>query len=140
MKFSFDINSRFATVMVLMLAVSLSPGNFAQAQQSPVPDDLLALDHQRCMNGCVPGFGEKTCKPLCDCTVSEFKKQLSFETYLDMSVQLTRNAVTPEMQEFLGKVANFCTAELDRKGIEVGEGTDGKPAAPKSPDEPKKPS
>lgn len=139
MKFSFDINTRFSAVMVLTLTVFFHAGNFAHAQQNPVPDDLLALDHQRCMNGCVPGFGEKTCKPLCDCTVSEFKKQLSFETYLDMSVQLTRNAVTPEMQEFLGKVANFCTAELDRKGIEVGEGTEGKPATPKPSDKPEKP-
>lgn len=93
------------------------------AQNKSVPEDLLALDHQRCMNGCIPGFGEDTCKPLCDCTVGEFRKQLTFEEYLDMSVQLSRNEVAPGMREFLDKVANFCTAELDRLGIVIGDGT-----------------
>ncbi len=140
MKFSSLFSARFVVVFRILLTGVLRFEHPAFAQQNPIPEDLLALDHQRCMNGCVPGFGEQTCKPLCDCTIGEFKKQLSFETYLDMSVQLTRNAVTPEMQEFLGKVANFCTAELDRKGIEVGEGTEMKPADPaKEPDKPEKP-
>lgn len=93
------------------------------AQSQPIPEDLLALDRQRCMNGCVPGFGEKTCKTLCDCTVSEFKKKLTFESYLDMSVQLSKNELTEGVRSFLDTVANYCTAELDRQGIEVGEGT-----------------
>lgn len=107
----------------------------ATAQEKTIPADLLTLDHQRCMNGCVPGFGEQTCKPLCDCTVDEFKKQLTFEAYLDMSVQLTRNSLTQEMQAFLGKVANYCTGELDRKGIEIGEGVDTKPSDSARPSE-----
>ena len=139
MKFLFATNARFFAVMLLVLSGFLPVEHSAFAQQNPVPDDLLALDHQRCMNGCVPGFGEQTCKPLCDCTVGEFKKQLSFDTYLDMSVQLTRNTVTPEMREFLGKIANYCTEELDRKGIEVGQGVEGNPADPQSTKSPKKP-
>lgn len=110
-------------LVVVGLFVSMVGAATVFAQTREVPEDLLALDHQRCMNGCVPGFGEKTCKALCDCTVSEFKKKLTFESYLDMSVQLSRNALTPELRSFLDTVANYCTAELDRQGIEVGEGT-----------------
>ena len=140
MKFSSIFSARFVVVIMFLFIGVLNAERSAFAQQNPIPEDLLALDHQRCMNGCVPGFGEQTCKPLCDCTMGEFRKQLSFEAYLDMSVQLTRNAVTPEMQEFLGKVANFCTAELDRKGIEVGQGVAEKPTVPpKKTDEPEKP-
>ncbi len=139
MKISTFFNPRFVMIMVLLLGI-LHAEPPAFAQQNPIPEDLLTLDHQRCMKGCVPGFGEQTCKPLCDCTIGEFKKQLSFEAYLDMSVQLTRSEVTPEMQEYLGKVANFCTAELDRKGIEVGQGVKPPSADPPGrPDGPKKP-
>jgi len=139
-KLSSIFSARFAAVVMFSFISVLNAEHATLAQQNPIPEDLLTLDHQRCMNGCVPGFGEQTCRPLCDCTMGEFKKQLSFEAYLDMSVQLTRNTVTPEMQEFLGKVANFCTAELDRKGIEVGQGVEEKPAVPpKKPDDPEKP-
>ena len=110
--------SIFAALTLLLIGAPVL------AQSQPVPDDLLALDHQRCMNGCVPGFGEKTCKTLCDCTVSEFKKKLTFESYLDMSVQLSKNELTEGVRGFLDTVANYCTAELDRQGIEVGEGED----------------
>ncbi len=139
MKFSFAINTRFTAVMVLVLSFFPHAGNYAHAQQNTVPEDYLAIDHQRCMSGCVPGFGEQTCKPLCDCTVSEFKKQLSFVEYIDLRAQLTRNLVTPEMRQFLDKTGKYCTAELDRKGIEVGQGADAKPTAPKTPDKPEKP-
>lgn len=118
-------------LFVLVIIAIFQPG--VMAQEKTIPEDLLALDHQRCMNGCVPGFGEQTCKPLCDCTVGEFKKQLTFEAYLDMSVQLTRNTLTPELQKFLAKVANYCTGELDRKGIEVGNGVEAKPDDPDIP-------
>lgn len=92
------------------------------AQGEQIPEDLLSLDHQRCMNGCVPGFGEATCKPLCDCTVSEFKKRLDFEAYLDMSVQLSKNAIKPELRALLDDVAKMCTAEIEKQGIEIGSG------------------
>ncbi len=118
----------FLAVTTLMLGTAS-----VLAQSKTVPEDLLALDHQRCMNGCVPGFGEQTCKPLCDCTVNEFKTKLTFESYLDMSVQLSRNTVTPEMRAFLDKVANFCTAELDRQGIEIGQGTGETPSSGEQP-------
>ena len=111
---------RNIVMAVLSLAFFAAP---VLAQSKPIPEDLLALDQQRCMNGCVPGFGEKTCKSLCDCTVNEFKKKLTFESYLDMSVQLSKNELTESVRSFLDTVANYCTAELDRKGIEVGEGT-----------------
>lgn len=97
----------------------------ANALQDPIPDDFLLLDHQRCMNGCVPGFGETTCRPLCDCTINEFKSKLTYDRYLDMQVQLSRNEVTADMRSFLDGVAKFCTAELDRLGIKVGSGEQG---------------
>ncbi|WP_262696165.1 hypothetical protein [Kordiimonas aquimaris] len=112
---------RRSLMQCVLLALTATASQAFQSGKA-VPDDLLALDHQRCMNGCVPGFGEATCKPLCDCTVSEFKKQLDFEAYLDMSVQLSKNAVTPELRTLLDGVAKMCTAEIERKGIEVGTG------------------
>lgn len=112
--FTRSIVHGFAAIMMTTIAV---------AQQSEtIPEDLLALDHQRCMNGCVPGFGAATCKPLCDCTVAEFKTRLDFEAYLDMSVQLSKNAIKPEMRKLLDDVAKMCTAEIERQGIEVGSG------------------
>lgn len=105
------------TVMAVFIAT------FAvTAQSNPIPADMLALDHQRCMQGCVPGYGEATCKPLCDCTVTEFKKTMSFDEYLDMSVQLSRNAISPALREYLDRVANYCAAEVERSGVEVGSG------------------
>lgn len=92
------------------------------AQGKPIPEDMLALDHQRCMQGCVPGYGETTCKPLCDCTVSEFKKTMNFEEYLDMSVQLSRNTISPKLREYLNRVANYCAAEVEKSGVEIGTG------------------
>ncbi len=106
----------------------------AKAQTKPVSEDLLALDHRSCMAGCVPGFGEQTCKALCDCTASEFRKELTFESHLDLRAKLSRNELTPALRGFLDKVANYCTAELDRQGIQVGQGTStkdaGKPDVP----------
>lgn len=129
---SLSIRTRLAAAFFMIVVGGLPA--FAQSQD--IPEDLLALDHQRCMNGCVPGFGETTCKPLCDCTVGEFKKKLTFESYLDMSVQLSRNTLTPELRTFLDTVANYCTSELDRQGIQVGEGTSTPPASENEPEQP----
>lgn len=109
---------RSAGAVVAIFTAALS----VAAQSNPIPADMLALDHQRCMQGCVPGYGEATCKPLCDCTVTEFKKTMSFDEYLDMSVQLSRNEISPALREYLDKVANYCAAELERSGVEIGSG------------------
>ncbi len=129
---SMSFRARLATAF-FTIVVGVTP---TLAQSQDIPEDLLALDHQRCMNGCVPGFGEATCKPLCDCTVGEFKKKLTFESYLDMSVQLSRNTLTPELRTFLDTVANYCTAELDRQGIQVGDGGSTPPASENQPEQP----
>jgi hypothetical protein len=118
---------RFLVIFCMLTGFTISAG--AQSSQTKIPPEFLELDHQRCMNGCVPGFGEKTCKPLCDCTVNEFKNKMSYDKYLDLSVQLSKSDVSPEMRSFLDEVANFCTAEIDRLGIEIGEGAP-KSAAP----------
>lgn len=97
------------------------------AQSSEIPSELLDLDRQRCMRDCVPGFGETTCKPLCDCTVVEFKKRLDFSRYLDLSAQLSRGEVDPENRKMLDEIANQCAAELERSGIKVGEGDGANP-------------
>jgi len=97
-------------------------GGAVHAQSTEIPQELLDLDRQRCLSECVPGFGEETCKPLCDCTVSEFKKRLDFSRYLELSAQLSRNELTPANRTFLDTVAQYCTAELDKSGIQVGTG------------------
>lgn len=107
-----------AVAMAALAAISC----VVVAQQTdPIPDVYLAVDHKDCMSGCVPGFGEKTCKPLCDCTVSQFKQKLSFDQYKDMRLQISRNEVLPDMRIFLDDVAKICTAELDQQGVVVGE-------------------
>ena len=110
------------SVLQVLLLLLVATASYAIQSGRAIPEDLLTLDHQRCMNGCVPGFGEATCKPLCDCTVAEFQKKMDFEAYLDMSVQLSKNAVSPELRVLLDDVAKMCTAEIERKGIEVGTG------------------
>lgn len=100
--------------------LTLSCAAFAQ-ESLKIPDVYLAVDHKDCMTGCVPGYGETTCKPLCDCTVNQFKEKLSFDQYKDLRVQLSRNDVLPDMRKFLDETANYCTAEIDRMGIAVGE-------------------
>jgi len=122
-------------VALMMLVVFTPLQLVALAQQSKIPEDYLALDHQRCMTPCVSRFGELAYKSLCDCTVGEFKKQLNFQEYLDMSVQITRNSVTPELRQFLDNIGKFCSAELDRKGIEVGGEVPPKHDEPNNPDE-----
>ncbi len=100
--------------------LSLSCAAFAQ-EVLQIPDVYLAVDHRECMTGCVPGYGENTCKPLCDCTVSQFKEKLTFDQYKDLRIQLSRNDILPEMRKFLDETANYCIAEIDRMGIAVGE-------------------
>jgi len=87
-----------------------------------IPQDLLDLDYQRCVNDCVPGFGETTCKPLCTCTVAEFSKRLDFQKYLDLSVELSRNEIKPENRKLLDTIAKYCTSELEKSGVTVGDG------------------
>ena len=106
--------------LIMVSVVSLTGAAFAQ-ESLKVPDVYLAVDHRDCMTGCVPGFGEETCKPLCDCTVSQFKEKLTFDQYKDMRIQISRNELTPEVRAFLDQTAQYCTAELDKMGVEVGE-------------------
>ncbi|WP_155860031.1 hypothetical protein [Kordiimonas gwangyangensis] len=98
-------------------------GGAAFAQNQPIPQDMLDLDYQRCMKDCEPGFGAATCKPLCECTVGEFKKRLDFPSYLELSAQLSRNELTEENRNMLDGIANMCTAKLEKSGVKVGDGT-----------------
>jgi len=139
MCFSSIPSIRFAAMLVLVLAVLSGADHPAHAQEKSIPDDLLALDHQRCMTGCVPGFGEQTCKPLCSCTVSEFKKRMSFEAYLDVSVELARNEVGPETRKILDSIALYCADQIEKAGIEVGEAPGAQADAPQTPEKPDKP-
>jgi len=92
------------------------------AMAAPIPADMLALDHQRCMKGCVPGFGEETCKQLCDCTVDQFQKQMDFSTYLELSSDLTKAELRPAFRKLLDTVANQCASEVEKSGTQVGAG------------------
>jgi len=94
------------------------------AQSSQIPQDLLDLDYQRCVKDCVPGFGEDTCKPLCECTVDEFKKRLGFDAYLDLSVELSRGEISEKNRILLDDIAKTCTAKIEKDGIMVGEPAD----------------
>ena len=111
----------------LAVLTPLVTGTAVLAQSSDIPQDLLDLDNQRCMKDCEPGFGAETCKPLCDCTVTEFKKRLDFAHYLDLSAQLARNELSAENRELLDGVANYCASQLEKSGIQVGGST---PATP----------
>ncbi len=108
----------------LLAAASLvMMGGAAFAQNQPIPQDMLDLDFQRCMKDCEPGFGAATCKPLCECTVDEFKKRLDFPAYLDLSAQLSRNELSEENRKMLDGIANMCASRLEKSGVKVGEGT-----------------
>ena len=96
----------------------------ASAQANKIPADMLDLDRQRCENDCIPAYGETTCKPLCGCTVREYGKRLDFDAYLKLSVELSRNEISPESRTLLDSIAKMCTAELDAAGIQVGAGTE----------------
>ena len=98
-------------------------GGAAFAQDQAIPQDMLDLDYQRCMKDCEPGFGAATCKPLCQCTVDEFKKRLDFPAYLDLSAQLSRNELSDENRNMLDGIANMCASRLEKSGVKVGEGT-----------------
>ncbi|MEX0299375.1 MAG: hypothetical protein AB3N28_09920 [Kordiimonas sp.] len=105
---------------LMVVGFCASGAAIAQSSQDVIPKELLDLDYQRCENDCVPGFGEATCKPLCECTVSEFQKRLDYARYLDLSVQLSRGELKPESRILLDDIAKHCTAELDKNGIAVG--------------------
>jgi len=103
------------------LAVAGFLAGMGSAFAAPIPDDLLEVDLQRCMKGCVPGFGEATCVPLCDCTVREFKKRLDMDKYLNLSVELSKNEISEENRTLLDDIAQMCTAEIEKANIPVGE-------------------
>lgn len=104
----------------ILVLLYMAGGSAAFAQSSQIPQDLLDLDFQRCVNDCVPGFGEATCKPLCECTVGEFKKRLDFDGYLELSVQLSRGEITPQNRTLLDDIAQMCTAKIEKDGVEIG--------------------
>jgi hypothetical protein len=104
-----------------LMVLTVLGGGAVFAQSSQIPQDLLDLDYQRCVSDCVPGFGEATCKPLCECTVGEFKKQLDFDAYLELSVQLSRGEISLKSRVLLDSIAKLCTAEIEKDGIQVGE-------------------
>lgn len=110
--------SRFFVRFSVLLYVLAGSAVFAQS--TAIPKELLDLDHRRCMNDCVPSFGETTCKSLCDCTISEFKKRLDIDSYLVLTAQMSRSEISPESGVLLHEIALFCTAELDRMNVEVG--------------------
>ena len=87
--------------------------------EDKVPEDLLAVDYQRCMQGCEPDFGAKVCTMLCSCTVREFKGKLNMQAYLDLNMQLSRNEIDEKTRIFLDSVANTCAAEVEASGIDV---------------------
>jgi len=116
---------RFIRSFLMLLYVSAGSAAFAQSSQ--IPQDLLDLDYQRCVNDCVPGFGEATCKPLCECTVGEFKQRLSFDEYLELSVQLTKGEISDKNRTLLDNIAQMCTKKIEEKGIEIGEPVSGQP-------------
>ena len=114
---------RFTKLVAVMGVVLASGAAMAQSQQ--IPQDMLDLDYQRCMKDCEPGFGAETCKPLCECTVGEFKKRLDFAAYLDLSAQLSRNELSDENRKMLDGIANMCASKLEKSGVKVGDGTSG---------------
>jgi len=114
--------TRMTRSFLFMLYVAGGSAAFAQSNQ--IPKDLLELDFQRCVNDCVPAFGETTCMPLCECTVDEFKKRLDFDDYLELSVQLSRGEIAPKNRTLLDDIAKMCTAKIEKDGIEVGSATD----------------
>ena len=113
---------------LMVMSLCASGAAVAQSSQNVIPKDLLDLDRQRCENECVPGFGEATCKPLCECVTGEYQKRLDYSKYLDLSVQLSRGEIKPETRTLLDTIANYCTAQIDKMGIAVGK-PDEKPAS-----------
>jgi len=105
-------------------------GGAAFAQSTQIPQDMLDLDYQRCVNDCVPAYGEVTCTPLCSCTVKEFKKRLDFDAYLELSVQLSGGDISAKSRLLLDEIAQYCAAKIERDGVEIGGPGDEKPAAP----------
>lgn len=111
--------------LVAMTSLVLASGA-ALAQNQPIPQDMLDLDFQRCMTDCEPGFGAETCKPLCECTVGEFKKRLDFPAYLELSAQLSRNELSDENRKMLDGIAGMCTSQLEKSGVKIGDGPTGR--------------
>ena len=73
-----------------------------------IPEDLLRVDFQRCMQSCTPGYGEETCTPLCTCTVAEFKKRLNFDQYLSLRSELASTQVGAQNRQLLDTIAKYC--------------------------------
>lgn len=85
-----------------------------------IPEELVDLTMQQCKSGCTPSFREEACEYLCKCTAGEFVRRLDYSAYLDLSVELSKNTVSEKHRIFLDTVANYCTGELDKAGIELG--------------------
>lgn len=100
----------------------LIAGSGALAQSATIPKELLDLDRLRCMQGCEANASTEACTALCNCTVSEFQKRLNMDKYLTLSAQISRNELSVENRTLLDDVANYCVAELDKAGIDVGTG------------------
>lgn len=104
----------------ILITLYMAGGAAAFAQSSQIPDDMLALDRQRCENDCIPAYGEAACKALCGCMVVEYKKTLSFDEYLELTVQLSKNKISPKNRKLLDEIALRCTKQIEDAGIEIG--------------------
>ena len=99
------VKMKFKAIAISSL-MSISSAVFA----ADIPEELLQLDLNRCKADCVPAFGEDVCTQLCGCSISEFKKRMNFEQYLDLSAGLASSSLKPEQRTLLDDIAKTCDA------------------------------
>lgn len=88
---------------------------------APIPKDLLDLDYQDCMRGCVQQADGKSCEKLCKCsTVESFPKMLDFARYLELRQQLSTSTLTAANQELLARIGQMCFKQLEESGLKIG--------------------
>lgn len=91
----------------------LMPFGFAVAQDIPLP--LLESDRKSCKASCEKSYSGKQCNQLCDCTVSEMQKKVSFDLYLQLTAEVSQGQLSKENTAMMGSIAQRCSTRIFNK-------------------------
>ena len=80
-----------------------------------IPEEMLVLDHARCMVDCLNHNNKATCDILCDCTTDRFRTELDFEAYIKIRQEMSTGNISDETRLFFETTAIACSEAFDRE-------------------------
>lgn len=88
----------------------IMPHGLVVAQDIPLP--LLESDRKSCKASCEKSYSGKQCNQLCDCTISALHKKVSFDRYLQLTSEISKNKLSKSNAALMSSIAEQCSKEI----------------------------